>query len=76
MLSKRELGRHSKLPPWTNITPNVPMRKTPDRKYGIPDQQHGNFERKNSVSNYTFKHPESPYVTPNRPTTFAKSYTK
>ena len=73
MLSKRELDRHSKLPPWTNNTPNVPMRKTPDRKYGIPDQQHGN---KNSTPNYNFKHPERPYVTPNRPTTFAKSYTK
>ena len=61
MLSKRELDRHSKLLPWTNITPNVPMHKTPDSKYGIPDQQHGNFERKNTTPNYTFKQPERPY---------------
>ena len=42
----------------------------------IPDQQHGNFERKNCTPNYTFKQPDSPYVTPNHPTTFVKSYTK
>ena len=76
MLSKRELDRHSKLPPWTNITPNAPMRKIPDRKYGIPDQQHDNFERKNNTPNYTFKHHERPNITPHRPSTFAKSNTK